>query len=401
MPFWLIIILHFTRPKNQKPFAQINGVKYSFTILIALVFISFLKSFMSGFMPLTEMIILTMEWSTIFTFGYIVFAKADHKTRKLNYHAIFYSLGLFILINILLYLLGVRSEQRLLNSYSSGYTIATLLSYFGIETYRVLFPLANGINSFGNLAGASLALWLILFENKTLKIQAIIYSVASLLVILMVDSRGAFFYCLLAVGLIKIVPVKKINYAIIPVIIMCVIYFIGLLNLDTAMSATSGINFSFLATFARNTTDLELFGGRYLIWKNAINELTHFSLSHLLGFGAYGQTISGISGNYYNIAKNFASPERLSLHSTLFQYIFDIGYVGLASYIVLIISLFKALINKAGKYEKAILGLLFYMLIASLFEVNLTIYFKENFSIFTFLVFSLMYREKLEEQQLN
>jgi O-antigen ligase len=135
---------------------------------------------------------------------------------------------------------------------------------------------------------------------------------------------------------------------------------------------------------------------RELIWLAAVDELSSYNAAHVVGFGAYGNHVSGIAKHYDELFNLLATPGLTTLHSAVFQYIFDIGYLGLALFVGMLFVVVKRLgsgVSKGSNWEKASLGVFFFFLLMGVTESVPTIYFAESFFIFILISTSILLRD--------
>ena len=156
-----------------------------------------------------------------------------------------------------------------------------MLTSIGINTNRVLFPTAGGLNSFGTTAGIRLVSSFIILTSKNRnrkldKIIALFGGLSSLAIILLADSRGAIAYSFLIMLLNLFLP--KMYYGLlrlIPIIApLLPVVMITVLNLlpGTLISALS-----------RSGSDLANMSNRLIIWDIILKQLSNFSWVNLIG----------------------------------------------------------------------------------------------------------------------
>ncbi|MBD2664826.1 hypothetical protein B6N60_04098 [Richelia sinica FACHB-800] len=391
IPFWSFISItfssHLLTPANFKQKVKLHKQRFwAFVVFILFLVFAILRSYAGISSSIYEL----FELITIISFGFAAFLYNQNKysSHKLVM-AICYSIPVYVVANVLLSVAGINpSPEKIAGLYGTATTQSSyFLTILGLQSHRVLFPLASGINSFGVAAGASLLLGIAMFleEKKYIfkKIIALFITLFGLYASLMCDSRGPLFMSFLSLLFMKIAISK--TRGLVPYLIVLTPLFLILFSLFIAT-----VDIPFVEVLSRNPSS-QVLTGREVIWNSAIQELSHFSLNHLLGFGIYGQAASSVSANYSDIfEKRYAiNPELASLHNAQLQYIIDIGYIGLFSFITTYILTIKKLIKSANNFQSGsnnAIVLLTYFSFAGAFEVTNTIYSAETFPIFIWLV---------------
>jgi O-antigen ligase len=121
--------------------------------------------------------------------------------------------------------------------------------------------------------------------------------------------------------------------------------------------------------------------GRQYIWDAALDEIANGNLIHLIGYGAFGHVQSKLSAAYSWIF-NELGQTATSVHNTTLQVFFDMGYVGVFSWICLMCFLVSGSLrlSKAEGYRGPMTVLaasIVYLLIQAQTEVVVTIYTPE------------------------
>jgi len=134
---------------------------------------------------------------SILIFGFFIFSTfiANHdidKQKQLS-KCIIYAFGLYITMNLVLYLIGVNPPNPF---YLAKYP-TQILDFLGLPSYRVFFLLSEGINNFGILVGAILVgLYQLLITRKN-KGEGVFISIllfACIIAVLLTDSKGAIIF---------------------------------------------------------------------------------------------------------------------------------------------------------------------------------------------------------------
>jgi O-antigen ligase len=110
----------------------------------------------------------------------------------------------------------------------------------------------------------------------------------------------------------------------------------------------------------------------------ANNELADFKPIHMIGYGEYGPYGAGLTKQYME-EKFLMETEQEKLlssitHNTALQVIFDIGYIGLAIYLLLLSTLFSQIYILYKKNKTAVLTISYLMLYIVLMGTSETFY---------------------------
>ena len=317
---------------------------------------------------------------TLGAFFYLALAICSDNQSMLSRirRAVFYALGVYILVNLVIYFSGVgfQADTKYLIDYP-----AQMLSTVGLNIYRVLFPMAEGINAFGIVSGLGLVtLGPFVFSKDKSKTKWIarLLAIGSFLAILLTDSRGALFFSVLVI-LIVFLPSRFFVWArwlpfaisVIPIIIV----LLGPTQFAQTLSWLTRPTNDIDVIRAPLTTDpncsnllVEANGflsNRPVIWTVVMDEFRPFQLIDLVGYGYRGQTVSGISDEYSCLFQSYAIPKLASAHNNWLQAIVDIGYLGLVAMIILLFALViktASLLKFTGELEyKSMIACLLYI----------------------------------------
>jgi len=303
--------------------------------------------------------------------------------RQQYFKYVFYGLILYLGVNVLLQLFGFTNPTE---NYLRDYD-AVMLSFLGINSSRIYFPLSEGINAFGMVGGAGLVISAAAFMDVVKKrSQDILDWVLtcfgigiSLLIILTMDSRGALLFAMFTVGITLILP-KFANQTL-----------VGLLMLiQPAVLFLQG-NFlqklKILAPFIRSNSDI--LSGRAAIWQSAIKPLLEFKRIHLVGYGLFGQQISGIVSAYNALFSSYVHTDKIPLHNFSLQTIYDQGYIGLLITFMMLFFVGKNLVmqiksNPTKRESVQTFSLMVYILLIGSVSVIPSFYSQELFFVFIF-----------------
>lgn len=274
----------------------------------------------------------------------------------------------FCVLNLILWVAGMQSN--LVEGNTAVDDESTMLGLFGVNLHRVFFPLAQGINSLGVVAGVVFSYGLFrgykwgrgLFFREFIGVFAFLVSPA--LCMLLTDSRGAIFMTIASYFLVR--WFRVFGGLVLAVSILLPFVFV-------LFSGLSGSIFSFAA---RDSSSTGVLSGRELIWAPAIADILSFKPEGLYGYGAYGQVISGVSGSYADYFSGWLSDERMvSVHNAYLQSILDVGLIGLIVFILFYFFALGALRNvsmsgeRAKGHANAVLVVLVYLVLQSMSEI--------------------------------
>jgi O-antigen ligase len=350
-----------------------------------------------------------ISWILMGLFIFLAFYVMDERQQKSLNNSLIYSLGVFVFLNLAFYFIGINPPNSL---YLSDYP-SQMLSVIGITTYRVLFPMASGINSFGTLSGAVIVGSFFVFLKTTNSLKKVFLSltlISCLIAILLTDSRGALVFSFFTIGLC-LLPKSVFRYARwIPFLISVFSLFIVFIPPD--FSANWLPNLTRPASDWESTARVEadsqcenalansngFFSNRSIIWRFAMDDLRQFKLQQVIGYGFRGPIFSGMNSSYACLFKSYAYPEFASLHQIWLQLVFDIGYFGLLITVVLLVFMVLGLSDfkspSKSKDNYVFISILCYIVLTGTLEATITPDAIGLFFVLTFLVISGSFSNK-------
>ena len=387
----------FTTPKPS--------VLVAIIIFWLLISITYVRGLNSGISSLQSTLYSIGLWSGVLFMGVSSFLVPDHQDKQQAFkNAICYSVGSYIVLNVVLYFLNTSYFDltiRFAESYKGlddiGHSI--FLSYFGIYINRVLFPLAAGVNGMGPITGAAMLIGVLTVASNFSKqsrnqdraytiLFGIIVTVASIFVLLCIDSRFTLFSVIFTIAVIKFLPVRffrqaiTLTMALTPFLPYIIPYLTKIID-----------NFSILTSLSRHSNDLISLNSRVYVWDSAVRLLSHLLPQHLIGYGFRSQQIPQNSIYLYRFTE-FNNPE---LHNYSLQYIFDTGYIGLALFIVLYIIILNYLFQRSEFDNNMLLiTILTHFAVISTFETAITYYNQEVFVVLLLIFASCLPNNKVE-----
>ena len=353
-----------------------------FSLFALILALAFIRTARSTIFPASTIFGNMFIWMIVAAFGFTLFATAPSVEVKRDYRrGIFFAINLYFIFNAIFHFVGIRSPEILYLSQ----TKAAMLTSIGINTNRVLFPTAGGLNSFGTTAGLGLVSSLVIITSKNVnrkfdKFLSLFAVLITIAIILLADSRGALAYSILVLFLILFLP--KIYYkllAIIPIVApLLPVAMITILNLLPS---------TLISTLSRSGSDLANMSNRLVIWDIILKHLSNFSWVSLIGYGYRGQVVSGVSHLYAYLFTSYTNDEVASAHNFLLQNVLEIGYIGAVIFIILLFVLIRNLsrANQTATNDytpKAMLFVLIYLILSGITEAVFSPDYQEVFTVF-------------------
>jgi hypothetical protein len=327
----------------------------------------------------------------IFTLGLFIFvsyyAHQDLDQQMLLRKGVIYACGLYVTLNLVFYFIGIDSHDQLfLTKFPSQ-----MLNLLGVKTYRVLFPMTDGLNNFGSLAGVTLIGHFQLLKSHSTKVEKVlicIVLIACLSAILMTDSRGALLFSIGSIILVSI-PKNLFNFlrwspfiiSILPLLLIA--YAPGILSNTTSWTNRPSSGWTGNQAAISNGACQEaveksagVLTNRPIIWESINNELKDIKMIQLIGYGYRGQVVSSVSDSYSCLFASYSNPKNASAHNIWLQTILDIGYIGLiiclALLLYLILKLTKLNYMTGHHIYFALLNILLYIILIGSLESPLS-----------------------------
>jgi hypothetical protein len=249
--------------------------------------------------------------------------------------AVIHVMGLFCLMNLISVIVNP----------TYGEAPSAILQGVGISTKRFKFPLYENIHS--NSIGAVGGMLLVLSSGAlvTLKVKKgfkrfayIIYIIVGFAIAVIGDSRGTLFGAIICVAVMYMF-VKTNKYSILRFSVLLLplshIFFMFVMQGLAESEAMSSIS--------RNSSELATGNSRKFIYITANNELADIKPIHFIGYGEYGIYGAGLTIHYIHKFGELLPSEQVIIsvaHNSAVQAIFDIGYIGLVIYILMLFLVF-------------------------------------------------------------
>ena len=272
---------------------------------------------------------------------------------------ILHAIGIFCLLNLLAIVMNPMF----------GHSSFTTLAVLGLQGKKIVFSMYPAVHP--NYVGIVGGYLFVMSLERSLfgpgffaKLIRGVYLASGLMVVFISDSRSNLLAAVLS-GLIVIAlqytkKLSLIKYSVLLIPFSHVLFLI-LLQFAAGFSAVQSIS--------RDSSDLSTGNSRKFIFEAATNELNDFKPLHLVGYGEYGIYGAGLT-RYYMKWFGQVTTEEVKLnasvaHNTALQVIFDMGYLGLLAYCMLI---FFALSYAVKLYQA---GYREYLALLSFFTYNL------------------------------
>ena len=395
IPLWIVIIKNLFIPigaggRLLKPLK--NGIFWPYVLVLVLVLFAFIRGQIYGALPDGFMLRHLVWWVTIVLFGIAVFLVPRNKWDLISLRrAIYYCLGLYVVFNVILQLVGIESELEVLIWESFGK--ATVLSYVGIDATRVAFATASGPGPFGVVAGLVALIGGAIFidRKKSINIRTfgILMLVSGIYSLLLSDTRSAILWVMVSPIVVfvcrrrlkPLLTYMPIGYLVFPGLLMIVAIFLSSTSIGENVGRSEG------------SYNIATLSNRAQIWGIVLDEIKEFKPIHLVGYGIYGQVTSGAGSKIAVIAeKNFTTGlEHKTAHSFVLQSFLDVGYLGLLVIIIFMMRLFKV-VSEMGIDEDRKLHEIFlvFVVLAGTTEVVPAIYTLEIATAMALLAISLL-----------
>jgi O-antigen ligase len=404
-PFLVILVVQIILFRPQ---LDPNGVKYAWILILGFVGLwitALLRATRSPNELDTVYIIGYLAFLIVFT-AYLVFTHARHGASEERASAIRFgalgALGLYVAANVFLHVAGFRQPYT---AYLAEYP-AYMLTSLGIQWNRTLFPLADGINSFGVIAGATTVMYLPILARSTDKIKrtmAAVVIATGLAAILMTDARAALIL-VIAFAVAGLLPEWLGRYvrwvplaaSALPVALMLIAPAVfgtlhGFERPEGQMAALERDELAAELCAGRITPQGGALSNRPQIWQTVLNEFREPDPVHLFGFGFRGQAAAGISGELSCIFLSHTNRHLAGAHNVWLQTLIEIGYIGVlvvfALTIWLIVRLSRLRHDNADPVLSGLLGGVLYLIAAGALESTLSPDYSGTFLIFLIAIF--------------
>jgi len=380
IPLWLVLggLLMSRRTRWVWP----NRVALTLLFLTAVMIeVALVRSIGGSILSVREVIQQTAQWATFAAVGAALFWADGDDDRQQAGRLLVMAIGGYVGANLLMDQVGLVNPEP-----QAGAADAQLALLLGVHRARVVFPLSDGLNNFGTIAGAAIlgGMMLCFARNAhiTWRIAGLATFIAGVLAIVGTDSRALALAALIVGMTIGFCPRRKMWL----VAVAALVVTISTPLVATRLSSGLDLGDQFLRV-SRSPGDFATLNNRSTIWGAGLDVVLSGDAG-LFGYGAYGQTVSGASMSYEGLF-GLGAEGRNTLHNMVLQYFLDTGYAGailVATLVTLALSLQMRLISGTHSASRIPMALLIYLVIAGITESVGTIYLQESFVLATLVV---------------
>jgi O-antigen ligase len=354
---------------------------FAFFGYLALHTVALARATTTGTISLTEAVFqVTLLWSA-WTFAVTAFLIAHSRWPRMA-DGVLYAVAAYVGLAAGLYHLGMRNvavEDPGLN------TTARMLSLFGIQAERVVFPMAFGLNPFAIIGGVAMTGAIVVGFQRGVslgrRVAVLAAGVLGAYAVLRTDSRATMFFAVLSGVLVAVLPMRfyrslRLSVFVAPLLPVLVMAF--------GLWASTRVGNSPLL---RDATELSTAGRRALVWGAVIAELADAQPIHAIGYGHFGQTHSAVVQRFGDIVGRGYDTSRLTAHNLVFQELLDVGYLGA---VFLLLCFWCGMTAMArgpdSPVKRLLMALLLYLLVSGTTEASPTAYNRASLVIFIFVL---------------
>jgi O-antigen ligase len=296
--------------------------------------------------------------------------------------------GLLIALNVALVAVGMRGVEV---SAEDGPN--KILSLVGLNVQRIRSPLSGGLNNFAAISGLTFAMGLSLarVSRGFRRFLGIAVSLLGLVGLVLADSRAviasSFLAIFVCVVLTRSASVRRLSPNAIYFLPFLPVLFVLVFPVLQESGALRWLQRE--GTFAAK---IGVTSGRDIIWSAIVDVAKDWNPIQVVGYGAYGQVLSGAAKDYSWIFSELGSGSGKSTHNAALQIFIDLGYLGLAIWLIWLSRLIRMIVGqiefgvgasggavRAGYLYPVLIGVVL-ILLCGLTEVSGTIYYPDIFS---------------------
>lgn len=362
----LVAVMVFSGPRTRAVDRTVLGAAIGFVLVIVM---TLLRGAASGaYGDWKSGLVKCAEYSVVAGFAYFAFTRGPREREADRLRALALAPGAYAVVNLVLYAAGFVNPKA--DAATAAGAPAQLLGLIGVEMARVVLPLADGVNNFGVVCAMGLAAAVVLvFRDSPTRTAAAVSGVACAACLLIGDSRLALFGGLGVGALLAVFPRLKGLSGLALVAPLAPVALIAVLGL-VAQSQVG-------ASFTSQGRDLATGSSRVEIWGGVWQHLRQGQVHDLIGYGAGGQIVSGVSESYASVFSTEADPLIFSTHNGFLQQIIDSGYIGLLVLVGFMVVTVGRLASGGGALRAALLAGMAAVLIGGITEAAPTYYSSE------------------------
>jgi hypothetical protein len=362
-----------------------NLQKWAFLLFITLIIISFWRtnSFLHTFVNIFKSSIQVVLFPLLTYFVFLRKVKEEDFQVKDFIMILIHVLAFFCIMN----LLSIMAKPIF------GTSSATVLKLIGLNIKKLDFPLYENVhpNTIGSLGGYLVVLVAGFYANikektKWQNLFLKFYILVGLAIVFIGDSRGTLFGTLASVIILYLlVKLKMYSILKLSIFVLPISHIIFILTLETVADTEA------MSSIARNRSELATGNSRGFIYSTANNELADFKPIHLIGYGEYGIYGAGLTKHYIHHFGEMDVKKKLKIsvaHNSAVQAIFDVGYLGLFIFLILLYTIFhytQRFYKEGYRYNILFSYFLVYHIFIGITETNFGKYWKFPFFMFIYM----------------
>ena len=346
----------------------------------------------AGAMSFNSAVLEAVQLTLLATVGMFAFLREPRESQRARYlRALCWAPVVFLATNLALYVAGVLPAGQ----YTADSRLpATMLGLIGVHVNRVQFPLASGLNGIGPTAVVALVVCSVLAVRNEQRKRAVAGTLLSLCVVLLIDSRGALLFGLLALALVTLTPrARKRGFGWVAILlpVLPIVLILALTNLAET-EVGSELDRGGVESLSTGT-------GRTVVWGAVIKVFRPPAVEHVFGYGQNGHITSGASLNYAYLFPNEPDALAHSAHNLLLQTLLDTGWIGLACLIALAVAVLNRLARLAAdSYYAALLAAALALLLLGIVQADPTPVHPDSFAFWILLLFAALRGRPLTRQ---
>lgn len=239
----------------------------------------------------------------------------------------------YVVFNIILWILNIYGADNKPFRYAEFEYSSQLSNLLGYSLNRTLFPLSQGYNNFGIIAGLAITVSIaFIFRYRDYRWGPVFFF-ASMMSVVLSDSRFPFIVGLSAFFIYALLKKMKLTYFIV---------LLPFFSLIMPMILQYMQSLPIISSLSRGQNDFVTLNSRGLIWFYADREISRYPLDFTLGFGKYGQVTTKIVDEYGSLFGSYADVSSINLHNMVLQNVFDMGYIYVFILLLLIFCILKS-----------------------------------------------------------
>jgi O-antigen ligase len=364
-----------------------KSLLYPFLLYVLILFASFVQAALYNSVSIEQVIGNSLIPFLVLFFGASIASEVKSaKSLQALQCGIFMAVVIYLALNFVFYASGIRFRTEIFVEPRPS----LLLSYLGLVLPRITFPMASGINSYGYTAGMVLTAGIVIMRSLKRRTLGLFSILLALVTMVLVDSRAALLFSLLASALVaRKNLVKKHSWLII---------FLSLTLPLLALFILQNLPLEWVSLLSRSETDAITLSNRTVIWDAGLHDFSTFKVQNVIGWGYRGQIPSGIMDKYAFLFSNYQNIVSISLHNAYLQHLVDTGYLGLGIFLFLLNRLLQAMFEKRFAQQSPwglVLGsMAVYLIVSSSMDSVLLLDFQETFSIFLLILTSTIFARR-------